>query len=773
MRLAVQVEGVVQGIGFRPFVHGAATRLGLTGWVRNGTEGVRIEVQGPSARVQAFLDTLRREAPPGARVARVLSSALPQRAHEDDFRIVPSERAARVRPTLPPDLATCPQCLAEIASPTERRFGYPFTNCTHCGPRYTILQRPPYDRANTTMRDLPLCEACAREYANPADRRFHAQPIACPACGPQLVATGADGAELARGTDALGRGAAALLAGRILALKGLGGYQLLVDATSSIAVARLRARKQRPEKPLAVMFPSLAAARRVCSLDAGEEHLLVSPEAPIVLARKQSASAQHVVDEVAPGNPWLGLMLPYTPLHQVLLSTVARPLVCTSGNLSEEPMCSEDEEARARLGAIADLFLAHDRAIVRPMDDSIARVGPLGPQLLRRARGYAPVAHPFPSGPCVLALGGSLKSTVALAQDGEVVVSQHIGDLSSPEGRRLLERVVADLLAFFQAAPEVIACDLHPDYPSTWLAEALATAWRVPLERVQHHHAHVAACVAEHQLAGPVLGLAWDGAGLGSDGTVWGGEALVVDGPSFRRVVQLRPFSLPGGERALREPRRAALGLVYEALGETAALTPLFADAEARVLARMIERRVQAPRTTSMGRLFDAIAALAGVRSAAGFEGQAAMALEFAAEGHDEPPYPLPLGRGQPALADWEPLVRAVLEDRARGVCPGTISARFHASLAQLAEEIAQRVGLARVILCGGCFQNLRLARAVSQRLMARGCQVYLPQYFPTNDGGLALGQAYVAALRLAEAHAGAPERTRKEAPCASASPVK
>lgn len=425
-------------------------------------------------------------------------------------------------------------------------------------------------------------------------------------------------------------------------------------------------------------------------------------------------------------------------------------------------MCCDDDDARARLGAIADLFLAHDRPIARPVDDSLVRVGPLGTQLLRRARGYVPAAHPFPAGPCVLALGGSLKSTVALACAGQVIVSQHIGDLSSLEGRQLLERVVADLLAFFRAEPAIIACDLHPDYPSTWLAQTLATAHGIPLERVQHHHAHVAAVIAEHQLQGPVLGLAWDGAGLGDDGTLWGGEALVVDGADVRRVAQLRPFSLPGGERAVREPRRAAFGLVYEALGQTAPLQSLFSDPERDVLARMIAQRLHAPRTTSVGRLFDALAALTGVRSASGFEAQAAMELEFAADAfEDESPYPFPLAPGDPAVADWEPLVRQVLEDRARGVAPGAISARFHAALAQLAQSIAQRTGLAQVVLSGGCFQNLRLARAVCARLTARGFQVYMPQRFPPNDGGLALGQAYVAALR------------RKEASCASASPVK
>lgn len=763
IRVAISVEGVVQGVGFRPFVYTTATRHGLVGWVQNGTEGVRIEAQGEDEHVRAFVDSLRGEAPLLARIERLVTTVVPL-CEETSFRIVESRNEARIRATLPADLAMCAECRAEIDSQANRRFRYPFTNCTRCGPRYTILSRLPYDRPHTTMRAFALCEACEREYANPSDRRFHAQPVACPECGPELRLVLADGTELARREEALESASAALLKGRIVALKGLGGFQLLVDATSPFAVANLRERKRREEKPFAVMFPSLTAARSACVLDEVEERLLQSPQTPIVLVGRRREASVWVAEGVAPRNPHLGVMLPYTPLHHLLLASVGRPLVCTSGNLSEEPMCIENDEARRRLGDIADLFLVHDRAIVRPVDDSVVRVGPLGPQVLRRARGYAPRAHPFPAAPCILALGGHLKSTVALAKDGEVVVSQHLGDLFSLEGTLLLERVVADLLSFFRAKPDVVACDLHPDYATTHLAERLAAKWRVPILRVQHHHAHIAACMAEHRLDGPVLGLAWDGSGLGTDGTLWGGEALVVAEAGFQRVAHLRPFSLPGGERAIREPRRSAFALTHEILGdETAAeLAALFTAGEAAILSRMLVRGVNAPRTTSIGRLFDAIAALAGIRSTAGFEGQAAMELEFAADGLDEnTAYPLPLRAGQLAVADWEPLLRAVLRDRERGLPPGTLSARFHNALAHLAEEIAVRAGIARVVLSGGCFQNLRLARSVSQRLAARGFEVYLPARFPPNDGGLSLGQAYVAALQ------------GKEGRCASASPVK
>lgn len=761
IRLAVSIQGVVQGVGFRPFVHGAATKRGLSGWVQNGTEGVRIEVQGAATAVREFVEVLHVAAPPTARIAHLVTAELAPRA-EAGFTIVESHDDVVVRPTLPPDLATCPECIAEVDSPGERRHRYPFTNCTRCGPRYTLIDRLPYDRRNTAMARFGLCPACRRDYDDPTDRRFHAQPIACPACGPSLRLLGADGAALASGEQALHLGVVALAEGRVLALKGLGGFQLLVDATSPEAVSRLRARKRREEKPFGVMFPSMAFVQGACVVNVEEEALLLSPAAPIVLVRRRPDSA--IAEAVAPSNPLLGAMLPYTPLHGLLLREAGRPLVCTSGNLSEEPMCTKEDEAFVALRDIADLFLVHDRPIVRPVDDSVTRIGPTGPQVLRRARGYAPLPHPFPESPCILALGGQLKSTVTLVKDGNAVVSQHLGDLFSPEGVMLLERTVKDLATFFDAKPQVVACDLHPDYASTRLAERLASEWRVPLERVQHHHAHAAACVAEHRLQGPVLGLAWDGSGLGTDGTLWGGEVLVVDGATFERVAHLRPFSLPGGERAIREPRRSALGLVFEAFGASAAktLAGMFTGAELAVLQGMLDRGLHSPRTTSVGRLFDAVAALAGVRDRAGFEGQAAMELEFAADGVDDrTAYPLPLGDGSPAVADWEPLLRAVLFDVERGLGPAVISARFHNALADFAESIAQRAGIPRVVLSGGCFQNLRLTRAIHHRLAARGFEVYLPERFPPNDGGLSLGQAHVAAVR------------RKEGQCASVSPVR
>ena len=754
VRLAITVQGVVQGVGFRPFVHAAATARGLAGWVRNRTDGVRMEVEGPAPAVRDFLCALPREAPPAARLVGLEVVDVPP-LHEAGFRILDSDPDAPPRPSIPPDLASCAACLEEVASPDARRFRYPFTNCTRCGPRWTLLESRPYDRPRTSMRRFALCADCEAEYRNPEDRRFHAQPIACPACGPGVSLLSPEGMRLEDGEAALRAAVEAVRAGRVLALQGLGGFHLVVDATCSEAVLRLRRRKQRPEKPFAVMFPSLEALRSACEVSSAEEAVLTSPEAPILLVRKRASGG--VVEAVAPGNPWLGALLPYTPLHALLLALAGRPLVCTSGNLSDEPLCFEPAEALERLRAVADVFLVHERPIVRPVEDSVVRVGPEGPEVLRRARGYAPLPLPLAEAPCVLGLGGQLKGTVALSVGGQVVVSPHLGDLGSVEGVRLLERTVVDLQRLLEARPVALACDLHPDHASTRLGERLSAEWGVPLLRVQHHHAHVAACMAEHGLSAPVLGLAWDGAGLGMDGTLWGGEALVVEGARFRRVAHLRPFPLPGGERAFREPRRAALGLLHvlEGAGAAAHLTEAFAPGQVEVLLGMLARGVQSPVTSSMGRLFDAVAALTGVRAQAGFEGQAAMALEFVAGEGEAEPYPLPLRDGEPAVADWEPLVRALLSDRRRGVPPPLMAARFHAALAVLAESIALRVGVPHVVLSGGCFQNARLLREVRARLRARGFHVYSPRLYPPNDGGLSLGQVAVAARELADVPVG------------------
>ena len=748
-RLRIAVEGIVQGVGFRPAVFRMAEARGLTGWVRNRPEGVELEVQGPEAATSDFLQALREEVPAPARVDRIASQSVTELAGESVFEIRESGAGKDARPVVPPDLATCPECAREVATPGGRRHRYPFTNCTYCGPRYSIIEGLPYDRPRTSMKGFPLCPACEGEYRDPRDRRFHAQPVACPVCGPRLRLVALDGITRAEGEAALQASAELLRQGGVLALKGLGGYQLLVEATSGEAVRRLRARKRREEKPFAVMFPGLDALRLDCEADGSESALLASAEAPILLLRRRPGG--RVTEGVAPGNPRLGAFLPYTPLHRLLLEAVGGPVVCTSGNLSDEPMAFGDDEARARLVGLADAFLLHDRPIVRPVDDSVLRVDGDGPTFLRRARGYAPLAVPLgDGGPPVLALGAHQKNTVALLAGGQLVLSQHLGDLASAEGADLLARTVEDLLAFFRVRPERLACDLHPDYASTRLAERLAAEWKVPLVRVQHHHAHGAACAAEHGLRGPALALAWDGTGYGADGTIWGGEALVVGGAGFRRVGHLKPFPLPGGEAAVKDPRRSAAGLLAATLGPEAlpeALPGAFGEAEREVLRTMLARDLNCPRTSSLGRLFDAVAALSGIRTRPGFEGQAAMELEFAAErSAPHRAYGWAFSGQEVRMADPAPLVEELLRDRAAGVAPEALARRFHGALADLALAWARHAGLRDVVLAGGCFQNALLTAGVTGRLSAAGFRVHRHRRFPPNDGSISLGQAAVAA---------------------------
>lgn len=754
-RLRIEVQGVVQGVGFRPTVYRLALAQGLSGSVWNHARGVTIEAQGGGAVLDVFLRGLREDVPPPARVTGLTCVEVPEEPGAEGFRIRASDEGGDIRPVVPPDLAVCAACAEETDTPGGRRYRYPFTNCTYCGPRYSIIARLPYDRPHTAMRAFPMCPACAREYGDPLDRRFHAQPIACPSCGPRLILRRPGGGSLAEGEEALQGAAAALKAGQVVALKGLGGYQLLVDATSEEAVRRLRDRKRREEKPFAVMFPDMASLAAACEVNEEEGAWLTSPEAPILLLRRRPEApalegVPPVVAAVAPGNPRLGAFLPYTPLHRLLVAEVKRPLICTSGNLSDEPMAFEDGEALRRLGDLADVFLAHDRPILRPVDDSVVRVDGDGPTLLRRARGFAPLAVPMPGredAPTVLALGAHQKATVSLLHRGQLVMSQHLGDLTSLEGADLLARTVEDLLTFFGLRPDRIACDLHPDYASTRLAERLAAEWNTPLARVQHHHAHGAACAAEHGLKGPVTALTWDGTGLGSDGTLWGGEALRIEGPAFERVGHLRPFPLPGGEVAIREPRRSACGLLWALRGAGApppGLASAFEGPDWDLLQTMLAKDLHSPVTSSIGRLFDAVAALVGLQARHGFEGQAAMALEFAAGNRAEPSYPWHLKDG---IADPAPLVDAVLSDLAAGRDAAFVSARFHASLADLALAWARLGGLADVMLTGGCFQNALLTARVRARLEGAGFRVHRHRLFPPNDGGISLGQAAVAAL--------------------------
>ena len=757
-RRLVRVSGVVQGVGFRPFVARLAARLGIAGWVRNTLDGVTILAVAPATAIDAFEQSLRAEAPPAARIAALESQPDPAGTQPAPagFAILDSEDGdgiARVTPT--PDLALCDACRAELGAPADRRHGYPFINCTNCGPRYSILLELPYDRPQTTMRGFTLCPACSSEYQDPLDRRYHAQPNACPACGPVLRLLGASGETLATGAAALEGCASAIAGGGIAAVKGVGGYHLIVDACNDASVAELRRRKHREEKPLAVMFSSPTELARHTHAGPGELELLRGPVAPIVLVRRIPGSG--LSDLIAPGNPWVGALLPYSPVHSLLLARLGRPVVATSGNLSEEPLCTGDEEAVERLRGIADVFLANNRPIARPVDDSVLLPGPVGPIVLRRARGLAPGTIRLPDdasdGEPLLCVGGHMKSAVALATGASVVLGPHIGDLSGTAAMEAFRRSIELLVSLLREHPQRIACDAHPGYAST--RHALASG--VPVTRVQHHLAHVLACLAEHG-GGPgrILGVSWDGTGDGCDGTVWGGEFIVVDrgARAARRVGSLRTFRLPGGEAAVREPRRSALGLLEALDGRGGAAREAwarrlgFSDTEADLLGNLAARGLYAPATTSAGRLFDGVAALLGLARVNRFEGQAAMALESAAEAATGSPAPLsfPVGRSaggdaERLIIDWGPAVEELLHaDPTHDA--SMLAAAFHSGLAGAIAEVARGVGVETVALSGGCFQNRLLLERTLLALAGAGFAVLTHRDLPPNDGNLAVGQA-------------------------------
>jgi len=745
----ILVRGTVQGVGFRPWIYRLAVEEGLSGRVRNDARGVTIEAFGSPEALDALVRRLGQEAPPAALIREVLEVLIPAEPLPG-FTIVPSEGDGARRVSIPPDLATCPQCLREVQDPADRRHLYPFTNCTHCGPRFTIARDVPYDRPATTMAGFAMCPACRREYEDPLDRRFHAQPVACPDCGPRVRLLDPGGGP-AVGDGAIGAAARALVEGRIVAVKGLGGYHLACDATSPVAVRLLRERKKRDEKPFAVMVSTLDGARAVADLDPAEERLLASVERPILLVRQRHGSG--LAPEVAPGNPLVGLILAYTPLHHLLLQAAGRPLVMTSGNLSEEPMAAKDEEALERLSGIADLFLAHDREIENRCDDSVARVIAGRPTVFRRSRGYVPRAVPLrrPVRRPVLACGAHLKNTFCLAAGDEAWLGPHVGDLDNLEATRAFEEQVERLQRFLGIRPEVIAHDLHPDYAST----RYALARREPVKvGVQHHHAHVASAMGEHGLEGPVLGLAWDGTGYGTDGTAWGGELLLVREGAFERLATLRPLRLAGSDEAIRQVWRIALAALDDAFDGAPPLErlQLFDSVPARdvaVVRRMAARGLHSPLAHGAGRYFDAIGALGLARPRATYEGQVALEWNLAADDAEQGAYPFDLTEERGLVqADLRPLVRAAVEDLVAGVGRHRVSARFHEGMADAASALVRRAAAARgpmpVVLTGGCFQNARLAEGVRRRLQG-DFDVRLHGEVPPGDGGIALGQALVA----------------------------
>ncbi|MEW6681389.1 MAG: carbamoyltransferase HypF [Nitrospirota bacterium] len=793
-RRCLVVSGLVQGVGFRPFVYRLATELGLSGWVKNTPVGVCVEVEGEAGAIDELARRLRSEPPPNAVIRRVEMTA-GAAVGVSGFSIEPSDAAGAAESQVPQDLAPCRDCTAEVFDPGDRLYRYPFATCTQCGPRFTIIQSMPYDRAHTTMASFALCAECRRDYEDPMTRRFHAQAVACAACGPQLALWDTNGRTLSSDDDALREAADAIRRGLIVAVKGVGGFHLMADASNDAAVRELRRRKQRPDKPFAVLCGSLDVVRSICRVGDVEASLLRSAQAPIVIL---PARRSDVAPSVAPGNPHLGVMLPPSLLHLLLMHDLRTPVVATSGNRSDEPICTREHEAVARFRDIADLLLVHDRPIARHADDSVVRVIAGEGVVLRLGRGYAPLAVPgTPSRPMMLAVGGGHKNAVAVVTSNGTVLSQHVGSLANPDSRVVFHRTAADLAWLHGVSPDALVCDLHPDDPAAPEARAPGRAM-IP---IQHHHAHIVSCMAEHELDGPVLGVAWDGTGYGTDGTIWGGEFLVADRASWRRIGHLRRFRLPGADHAVREPRRSALGVLFELFGtraiERTDLAPVasFSESDRAIMGRMLGRGINSPVTSSAGRLFDAVSALIGIRQITTFEGQAAMELEFAAEEipphlplRKIPPSPLwqrgvrgdlPAGdrgesqstgepypievmeRGGVLVVDWGPTILAIVDDLERGVPASWMARAFHDALVDAIVAVAQRAGQERVVLTGGCFQNRYLTERALDRLVASGFRVYRHRSVPPNDGGLALGQGVAASRQLHPPPSPPPQRGR------------
>lgn len=746
VRYQIQVRGIVQGVGFRPFVFRQAARFSLAGFVQNTGSGVTIEIEGDSSACEAFFDALSNEAPPLSRIQQVEKVELLPTG-ERGFTIRASVGGEKIA-LVSPDIGICEDCRRELFSEDDRRYRYPFINCTNCGPRFSIIKDVPYDRVNTSMRAFTQCSACQGEYENPLDRRFHAQPNACVVCGPELTlfVSGA-----AQEGDAIARFADLIRAGSIVAVKGLGGFHLACDAANESAVRLLRARKQRYEKPFAVMLRDLEETRRYCEVSETEAALLTSPQKPIVLLKKREDA--NLAPSVAPDNRRLGVMLPYTPLHCLLLEETPA-LVLTSGNISDRPMLYRDEDIPSAFDSLADAVLTHNRPIVRRVDDSVFAVSLCEPRPLRRARGWAP--EPLPITACarnILATGAQQKNTFCLVKDGQAFISSHIGDLDDPDTEAEYLRELESMQRLFSVEPSWVVCDLHPDYASTRIAKSM----RLPMISVQHHHAHFASVLAEHSVQSPALGFIWDGTGYGDDGTIWGGETLLGTVAKSCRIGHILHFSLLGGEAAVREPWRAALSVSDLALGREEALRLFSAHInEAKLLLLAADAKLNAPQTTSMGRLFDAIAALCGIRDVVSYEGQAAIELEQCADEAEQGSYQFPILQEQNGwIYDWRPVVNSVILDASKGVSRGRISMRFHRALASLLGEAAERHRLEAdcnlVALSGGCFQNELLLALGEKELRSRGFAVLINRLTPCNDGGVSFGQAAAAAAILSQ----------------------
>ncbi len=749
----IEINGIVQGVGFRPFVYQLAREHGLRGRVANTAGGVNIHLEGPSQSLDAFLADIERRKPPLAHIVEV-HAAPAEVEGPADFVIVPSEGGESRSTLISPDVAMCADCRAELFDPGDRRFRYPFINCTNCGPRYTIIDDVPYDRPKTSMRSFVMCPQCQAEYDDPDDRRFHAQPNACPECGPRVTLYDGEHNQIVA-DDPIAGAADLLKEGRILAVKGLGGFHLAVDARNDAAVARLRERKHREEKPLAIMVPDLAAAGRYARFSDEEAGLLTSIQRPIVLLAKKLP--EKLAFSVAPRNLYYGVMLPYTPLHELLLSFGFDALVMTSGNLSEEPIAIDNQEAFHRLKEIADYFLVHDRDIYLRSDDSIVRHVAGRTRPIRRSRGYVPIPIFLKNEvPPILACGAELKNTVCLTKGRQAFVSQHIGDMENLVTESFFQLTIDHLQRIMDIAPQWVVCDRHPDYLSTQWARRQN---RAPVLAVQHHHAHVAAAMAEHKLEGPVIGLAFDGTGYGDDGTVWGGEVLVADYGGYTRAAHLETVPMPGSAAAIKSPWRMALAYLERAFGDDLwdLDLPLFRQVDrpdAESIVQMVRKGFNSPPTSSMGRLFDGVASIVGLRQRVAFEGQAAMELEMMCPPDESDEYPFEWSGEAPRVIAVGPIIQGVVADIRQGMPAFIIGAKFHNTLirgcARLCRQIEEETQLRRVVLSGGCFQNRLLLEGLTRSLTDEGFQVFNHRQVPANDGGISLGQALIGAAMAA-----------------------
>lgn len=743
-RKHLSITGFVQGVGFRPFIYNLASEHQLTGWILNDSAGIQIEVQGPRESLEGFMQKVKICQLPNASIYHIDISEIPA-IKEESFTIKQSEHGGSHHSFIVPDLATCKKCIEDLTNPHNRRYRYPFTNCTHCGPRFSIIERLPYDRAHTTMKHFTMCKECSKEYTNPQNRRFHAQPNACPQCGPQLELWDAFGRVVAEQDDALTETCRLIKEGKILAVKGLGGFHLMVDAQCDQSILKLRERKQRPHKPFALMYPTIDFVKKDCSVSLIEEELLTSKEAPIVILKAEQFPSPFI----APGNPYLGVMLPYTPLHHLMMEELKGPVIATSGNQSNEPICTDEKTVLSDLQGIADYFLVHNRPIIRGVDDSVVRVINGESVIIRRSRGYSSIPIFIDQIiPPSLALGGHQKSTIAVANGKMITISQHLGDLETDKACENFQHEVSNAMSLYSVNPEFVVADSHPDYFSSRMAEALDK----PIKRCQHHEAHVYACIAENRLEPLLLGVSWDGTGYGSDGTIWGGEFFRVNEDfTMKRVATIRPFRLLCGEKAVREPRLVALSLLYEVFGlevfsrDDLPVVSTFSTQEVSNYEKMLSRGFLSPVCSSMGRLFDGVSALLGICHGTTFEGQAAMELEFLSELSDEKSfYSFELIGG---IIDWVPMIGQILQDINKGVAKSDIAAKFHNTLVRFIQAVTQEEGLSQVVLSGGVFQNKRLVEQTVACLENQGLDVFTHQNIPPNDGGISCGQLFASKI--------------------------